>query len=89
LDELALCGPPTGGIPQQVNYNVNASTGVLNETQKLWIGTQTEYTGECVQVDIIQLDTGHPTQTNIINPGSFPSAQTSVCAKGNTILNTP
>lgn len=38
FDYLWICGPSTGGIPQQVNYDPSSSTPGLNETQKMWVG---------------------------------------------------
>jgi hypothetical protein len=86
LDTFWVCGPPTGDTPQQVNYNLSASTGGMNETQKLWVGSQTHYSGECVEIDMIQLNTGYATQTLQTTPGSTPDQQ-AACAVGQSIYN--
>ena len=89
FDYLWICGPSTGGIPQQVNYDPSSSTPGLNETQKMWVGfwRQGTFSGECVEIDETQLNTCFPTQTQQTTPGTTPSQQTAACASGNTILN--
>lgn len=87
LDYLSSCGTGTGLVPELVNYNPGASAPAMSDTQKFWVGTRTHFSGECVEIDDTQFNSGFATQTQQTTPGSTPQQQTAACAQGHTILN--
>jgi len=85
IDQLSQCGFGPN-VPPIVSYNLSATTPGLSETQKFWVGSQTHYSGECVKIDALQLNSGFPTLTSETTPGSTP-AQQKTCGQGQSIKN--
>ncbi len=79
IDNLWACGSLT---PTPQSYNESGTNAVVNETQKFWVGSSSQFSGTCTQRGVVTLFTDHgavtPYYTPITNQGD--------CAQG-TVLN--
>ena len=68
VDVLWICISGTSPSPQITSYSPSGGTELFNETQKLWVGTTTPFSGACVQRGVVKLYTNHGAITDYITP---------------------
>src|SRR5207245_602492 len=79
-DTYAMCwGGSPAPIPPTVTGNPNGNGAAINsDTQKYWMGSLTDFQGECSQRHAITWYTDHVILSNITTPITDPT----VCAQG-------
>ena len=80
-DYLWICSDNATVTPPVSSYNPNGTTMLLNETQKFWVGSASQFNGSCVEKGIVSLYTDHGTLTSY----ETPIVNKSDCNQGNTI----
>ena len=69
-DYYWICSPNPGSLtPPLTNYGTSGVIAVFTETQNYWIGSTTNGSGVCTQVDYSQLYTDHGVQGGAEIPG--------------------